>query len=101
MHWEGKFGPAFIATVFFAVVQLGVIIFGAGRIWSDVQSTQKASADTAIVVSAIKDQMQTTQIQSVKRDGVVDNAIGELKTSIGWLQQAVQRIQNQPSKTAN
>lgn len=94
MQWEGKFGPAFVATVVFALIQLSVVIFGAGMIWSDVKSTQKIMSDTSLKVETLTTASQQTDIQRTKRDGAVDLAISEIKQSVAWMGQAIQKIES-------
>jgi len=94
MQWEGKFGPAFVATVVFAFIQLGAVIFGAGMIWSDVKKTQIVTTQLAEEHHQLTKAVQEAKVENVKREGIVDTAIGEIKSSMLWMTQIVQRLES-------
>lgn len=93
MQWEGKFGPAFVATVFFAFIQIGAAVFAVGMIWSDVRAAQVTTVEISKKISDMSSAAAETKTLLAKRDGDVDGAIASIKQSVGWLTSTVQRLE--------
>lgn len=93
MQWDGKFGPAFVATIVIAFIQIGVFVFGAGMIWSDVRKTQTSITDVVNEHQKLTLAVTDAKLETVKREGVVNIAISEIKQTLAGVVQVVQRLE--------